>query len=85
MDSNIPMPGAASMDVFLKKLVQKMASDQEGIMYGKINTVEINFLNGIFVLATRNAIVPPAPTASKHASNDINTDLYNGIQKKLEE
>ena len=58
-----------------------MANDHDGIIYGKMNTVEINFLNGILVLVTKNAIVPPAPTAIKQATSDINAERYNGVQK----
>ena len=62
-----------------------MANDQEGIIYGKIKTVEMNFLNGIFVLVTKNAMIPPAPTANKQATRDINMERYNGVQKKFAE
>ena len=40
----------------------------------------MNFLNGILVLVTKNAIIPPAPTAIKHATSDINIEFLSGIQ-----
>ena len=52
-------------------------------MYGKTKTVEMNFLNGIFVLVIKKARTPPPITATAHAIKDIRTDLPSGIQKKF--
>ena len=45
----------------------------------------MNFLNGMLVRETKNAIVPPAPTAIKQAMSDMRMERYNGVQKKLAE
>ena len=81
-DSNKPLEPIGSFE-FSKKFVQNIAIDHEGIMYGKTNTVETNFLKGMFVLVIKNASAPPKPTAIKHASADIRTERPNGIQKKF--
>ena len=81
-DCNNPTAEPTPVPVFLKKLSQNIAIDQEGMIYGNTNTVDKNFLNGIFVLVIRNANVPPIKMEIKQANSAINIDFPNGVQNK---
>ena len=67
--------------LFLNRFSQNIAIDHDGIIYGKTNTSEINFLQGKFERVINHAILPPKKTEMKHATKDIKIEFPNGFQK----
>ena len=62
-------------------MIQNVAIVQDGIIYGKMKTVEKNFLNFMSVLVIRNATTPPNTMAMMLARSDMITAFFSGIQK----
>ena len=71
----IPMPTLG----FLKKLFQNIASVHDGIIYGKTNTKEINFLYFKLDLVISHATMPPKTMAINDALIAIKNVLYSGL------
>ena len=74
MPLDVPVP----MLTFLKNVCQKSASVQEGMIYGKTNTVETNFLKRMFVRVIRKATVPPKRMAMHEEVRETASVLSSG-------
>ena len=70
----IPIPTFA----FLKKFVQNIASVHDGMIYGKTNTNEMNFLYLRFVLVMSHATAPPKKIAMTDAMIAMETVFSSG-------
>ena len=70
----MPMPTFA----FLKKFVQNIASVHDGMIYGKTNTNEMNFLYLRFVLVISHATDPPKKIAMTDAMIAIKIVFSSG-------
>ena len=74
----MPLDVLSPILTFLKKDSQNSARVHEGIMYGKVNTAEMNGTHFRLVRVTMKATVPPKTIAIREEARDTSSVFRNG-------
>ena len=78
-DAMMPLLVFRPICTFLKNVSQNRASVQEGMIYGKVKTPEINFLYFRLVLVTRKATTPPKRMAMTEDETETISVFRKGV------